>query len=189
MPADAIVPVDGADLCTLLGPDFLTRYAPGYTLENPRNHPFLRPEYRLLSTGQGGTGPELTAGGCQVSSVDGLGAGIGVSLTRELPGPNTTRSPQDRCALVARERHDRDSAETPSLGPAFTFEDMPALGPGGFRELEIRDGTVLMARAQGCHGADWVALSIVPDPHGDTGRAADDAVAAVQDIYRRLGDA
>ena len=98
-------------------------------------------------------------------------------------------SPEQRCALIAGTRHDRESAQTSSLSPDFTFEDMPALGPGGFRELEIQDGRVTMARVQGCHGADWIMLSIVPGPHGDTGRAGNDAVEALQDIYRRLGDA
>ncbi|MFE5586269.1 hypothetical protein [Kitasatospora sp. NPDC056531] len=35
-----------------------------------------------------------------------------------------------------------------------------------------------------CHGAGWIALSVVPSPHSDTGK-----VEALQDIYRRLGDA
>ncbi|MFD9123455.1 hypothetical protein [Kitasatospora sp. NPDC059571] len=187
LPADAIVPKAGADLCTLLGSGFLTRYAPDYTLDDPRHNPLMRPEYRILNTDQGGTGPELAAGGCQVSNDGGLG-GLGVTFTRELPGPDTGRSPEDRCALVAKDRHDREAAETESLDPAFTFEDMPALGPGGFRELEVRDGKVLMARTQGCRGADWIALSVVPGPHSDNGRAANDAVEALQDIYRRLGD-
>ncbi|WP_354637428.1 hypothetical protein [Kitasatospora camelliae] len=118
----------------------------------------------------------------------GLG-GLRVSLTRELPGPNTSRSPEDRCALIAKARYDREAAQTPSLAPDFTFEDMPALGPGGFRELEVRDGRVLMARVQGCHGADWITVSIVPGPSSDSGKAVNDVVAALQDIYRRLGDA
>ncbi|WP_371476732.1 hypothetical protein [Kitasatospora sp. NBC_00315] len=121
------------------------------------------------------------------STDNGLG-GIGVSFTRELPGPNTTMSPERRCALVAEDRHDRESAETPSLSPAFTFEDMPALGPGGFRELETQDGRITMARTQGCHGADWIMLSVVPGPHSDTAKAVNDAAEALQDIYRRLGD-
>lgn len=188
LPADAILPETGADLCTLLGPDFLTRYAPGYTLDSSRPDPLIRPEYRLLRTEQGDTGPELSSGGCRVGTDNGLG-GLGVSFTRELPGPNTTMSPERRCALAAKDRHDRESAETPSLSPDFTFEDMPALGPGGFREVETRDGRVMMARTQGCHGTDWITLSVVPSPHSDTGKAVNDAVEALQDIYRRLGDA
>ncbi|MEV8099803.1 hypothetical protein [Kitasatospora sp. NPDC085879] len=188
LPADAILPETGADLCTLLGPDFLTRYAPGYTVDSSQPGPHIRPEDRLLRTEQGGTGPQLSSGGCMVSIDNGLG-GLGVSFTRELPGPNTSMSPERRCALVAKDRHDRESAETPSLSPDFTFEDMPALGPGGFRELETRDGRVMMARTQGCHGADWIMVSVVPGPHSDTGKALNDAVEALQDIYRRLGDA
>ncbi|WP_405015009.1 hypothetical protein [Kitasatospora sp. NBC_01539] len=188
LPADAIVPEAGADLCTLLGPVFLTRYAPGYTLDDPRHNPLMSPEYRLLRTEHGGTGPELTAGGCQVSTDDGLG-GLGVSFTRELPGPNTGMSPEERCTLVARTRHDREAAEAASLAPDFTFEDMPVLGTGGFRQLETRNGRITMARTQGCRGADWIMLSVVPGPHDDTGKAANDAVEALQDITRRLGDA
>ncbi|PBC70300.1 hypothetical protein BX265_7705 [Streptomyces sp. TLI_235] len=46
-----------------------------------------------------------------------------------------------------------------------------------------------MARTQGCHGADWIMVSVVPGPHSDTGKALNDAEEALQDIYRRLGDA
>ncbi|WP_158702208.1 hypothetical protein [Kitasatospora sp. MMS16-BH015] len=53
--------------------------------------------------------------------------------------------------------------------------------------MEVRDGKVLMARAQGCQGADWVQVSVVPATQGDTSKASGDSVAAVKEIYRRLG--
>ncbi|WP_234443573.1 hypothetical protein [Streptomyces sp. NRRL B-24484] len=187
LPADAIVPVAGADLCALLGPAFLDRYAPGHTSDASRSAAQVRPEDRVLRTERGGTGPQLSSAGCQVSTENGPG-GLGVSFTRALPGPYTSMSPERRCALVAEDRHDRESAETSSSAPGFTFEDMPALGPGGFRQVETRDGRVQLARVQGCHGTDWVMLSIVPGPQSDGSKAANDAVAALQDIYRRLGD-
>ncbi|GAA4835673.1 hypothetical protein [Kitasatospora terrestris] len=188
LPADGIVPAVGVDLCTLLGPGFLSRYAPGYTPENAKPDPLNPPEDRVLRTERGGTGPQLSSGGCRVRAGDGPG-GVGVTFTRALPGPNTSMSPEQRCALVATDLHRQEAAQSASLAPAFTFEDMPALGAGGFREVERENGRVAMARAQACRGADWVMLSIVPGSQGDDGRAPDDAVEALQDVFRRLGDA
>ncbi|MFG2825103.1 hypothetical protein ACGFX4_37460 [Kitasatospora sp. NPDC048365] len=130
----------------------------------------------------------MSSGGCRVTAADGVG-GLGVSFTRELPGPNTGMSPEQRCAFVATDLHRQEAAGTASLSPAFTFEDLPALGAGGYREIEKENGRVTMARVQSCRGADWIMLTIVPGPQSDDGKAAGDAVAALQDLHRRLGDA